>query len=184
MPAVATSAPPITVEQYEGFEGYPGLRDELINGRIILSPQAKPTHQQVSKNIERMLDDTLRDTVYVANRDTNIRFPAANSMPAPDVFAIEKEIWREACATDTYISQSPLLAVEILSPANRRRKVAEKVSLYLAQGVGAVWIVSLKDRCVMVHRTGKAVQIEREQVALPEPLSGKLPVQKFFSLDL
>jgi hypothetical protein len=27
-------APPITVEQYEGFEGFPGLRDELSTEKL------------------------------------------------------------------------------------------------------------------------------------------------------
>lgn len=47
----ASKAPAITVEQYEGFEGYPGLRDELIYGEIVLSPQRKPVHQQVAGNL-------------------------------------------------------------------------------------------------------------------------------------
>jgi hypothetical protein len=34
----ARNVPPITADQYEGFEGFPGLRDQLINGRIVLSP--------------------------------------------------------------------------------------------------------------------------------------------------
>jgi hypothetical protein len=40
--ATAFKAPPITVQQYEAFQGYPGLKDELIYGEIILSPQPKP----------------------------------------------------------------------------------------------------------------------------------------------
>ncbi len=47
--ATVSVAPPITVEQYLGFRGYPGLRDELINGEIVLSPQPKPHHQEVSR---------------------------------------------------------------------------------------------------------------------------------------
>jgi Uma2 family endonuclease len=50
---------PITVEQYEDFEGFPGLRDELINGKIVLPPQPKPLHQQVSENIHGLLNKIL-----------------------------------------------------------------------------------------------------------------------------
>jgi hypothetical protein len=42
---------PITIQQYEQFEGYPGLRDELIEGDIVMSPQPKPLNQQTVRNI-------------------------------------------------------------------------------------------------------------------------------------
>src|SRR5450755_4309493 len=74
-------APPITVEQYEAFEGYPGLRDELIDGEIALSPQPKPFHQQVAKNIERLLEQALKGQSYIVRQNSNIKFRLAHSMP-------------------------------------------------------------------------------------------------------
>jgi Uma2 family endonuclease len=55
-------APPITIEQFEAFESFPGLRDELIRGEIVLSPQPKPFHQQIAKNIERLLERVLPES--------------------------------------------------------------------------------------------------------------------------
>lgn len=180
MPATAINAPPITVEQYEGFEGYPGLRDELIYGRIVLSPQPKPSHQFVVKKIERLLDAALDGTLYEANQNSNIRFASMNSMPAPDVFVVETEVWLAACRTETYVAQPPLLAVEVLSPANRKRHVSEKVELYLSAGVRVVWVVFPKQRSVDVYELDRPAHTERDVVWLPEPLQGSLSVPAFF----
>src|SRR5438874_2194855 len=55
--AMTTQSNPITVIQYEhSFEELPGFRDELINGKIVMTPQPKPLHQHIRKNLERLLD--------------------------------------------------------------------------------------------------------------------------------
>ena len=92
-------APPITVEQYEAFEGFPGLRDELIKGEIVLSPQPKPLHQQIAENIQSLLNQVLSDR-FVAKQNSNIKFREANSMPAPDVFVVGRADWKRACESD------------------------------------------------------------------------------------
>ena len=33
-----------------------------------------------------------------------------------------------------------MLAAEVISPANRKTRVAQKVDMYLANGVSAVWV--------------------------------------------
>src|SRR3954452_9663145 len=110
-------ATPITVEQYEAFEGFPGLRDELINGKIVLSPQRKPLHQQISENIHRLLHEALSDH-FVAKQNSSIKLREANSMPAPDVFVVRRADWKRACESDQYLEIPPVLAVEVISPAN------------------------------------------------------------------
>jgi len=103
---------PITIEQYEAFEGYPGLKDELILGKIILSPQPKPLHRQVTQNIQDLLHSALKGQRYTVQQNSNVRFRAANSVPAPDVFVITKEQWNRACEIDDYLSDPPILVVE------------------------------------------------------------------------
>src|SRR3990170_595958 len=43
------------------------------------------------------------------------------------------------------------LAVEVISPSNTRREMERKLSDYFAAGVGAVWLVYLKSREVVVY---------------------------------
>src|SRR5579884_461573 len=98
--ATAPAAPPITVEQYLNFKGYPGLRDELINGEIVLSPQPKALHQEVCENVLHALREALQGSNYVVKHNSNIRFDRANSMPAPDVFVVSREAWLRAIETN------------------------------------------------------------------------------------
>jgi Uma2 family endonuclease len=165
--ATALIAHPITVEQYLEFEGYPGLKDELINGRIVLSPQPKPHHQQVVVNFYDSLRDQLRGSDYTVQMNSNIRFDQANSMPAPDVFITSRSVWREAIQNETYLKEPPVLVVEVLSPANRKKHVNEKAALYLAHGVQHILIANPKQNQLFVSRW--ASESERTEVAL-EPI--------------
>jgi Uma2 family endonuclease len=175
--------PPITVEQYEAFEGYPGLRDELINGEIILSPQPKPLHQQISENIHRLLNEVLSDQ-FVAKQNSSIKLREANSMPAPDVFVVRRADWKRACESDRYLEMPPILAVEVISPANRKSRVAQKIDLYLSTGVSAVWVCYPKKRLLRTYHAGQITELsETETVVLSEPLLGEIKVQNMFLLD-
>jgi Uma2 family endonuclease len=190
----ALQAPPITVEQFEAFEGYPGLKDELINGEIVLSPQPKPLHQQVAKNICRLLDEALRGQDYTAQQNSNIQFREANSMPAPDVFVITKKAWKLACERDEYLSAPPVLVVEVISPANRKKRVEAKTEVYLSGGVSEVWLVHPKTRALDVVRRGNRGNKEVSplrfpagpnagvKLELPNPLSGFVWCEAFFDI--
>jgi Uma2 family endonuclease len=180
--STALQSPPITVEQYERFEGYPGLKDELINGEICLSPQPKPLHQQIVRNINRLLDAALQGQIYTAQQNSNIRFRGANSMPSPDVFVITQQDWQRACEADDYLSVPPILVIEILSPANCKRRVEAKVALYLSQGVTEVWLVYPKSRKTVIHRKHFEVAAG-DEIPLPAPLTGSLKTASFFAIS-
>lgn len=184
MASQIVKATPITVEQYEAFEGFPGLRDELISGEIVLSPQPKPLHQQVSENIQGLLSRVVKDR-FVAKQNSNIKFRDANSMPAPDVFVVRRADWKKACESDQYLETPPVLAVEVISPANRKVRVAQKIEIYLANGVSAVWVCYPKKRLLRAYRMGAAALefSEAETVLLPLPLSGEIKVLDMFRLD-
>jgi Uma2 family endonuclease len=176
-------APPITVEQYEAFEGFPGLRDELINGEIVLSPQPKPLHQQVSENIHVLLNKVLSGQ-FVAKQNSNIKFREANSMPAPDVFVVSRAEWKKACESDQYLDRPPVLAVEVISPANRKVRVAQKIDIYLGNGVSAVWVSYPKKRLLRTYQSGGVAELsEVDTVILPRPLQGEIKVRDMFLLD-
>jgi Uma2 family endonuclease len=186
--STAAKAPPITVEQYLGFEGFPGLRDELINGEIVLSPQPKPLHADIARNVERLLERAIEGKDFVVRQNVNMDLREDNSMPSPDVFVIERSRWVAARDSNGYPERSPILAVEVISPANRRRRIEQKVELYLKNGAAEVWVVYPKKQCIRVHALGTQV---REYVlaemdctlALPAPLSGAVQLSGVFRLE-
>ncbi len=152
-----------------------GFRDELLYGRIIVSPEPKPLHFVIADNIYKLLESAAGKRYWVAQR-INLRFPSANSMPSPDVFVIGREAFQAAIRGSSYPEgKATILAVEVLSPSNRKKHIDLKVSLYLDSGI-EVWVVNPKKAEIKVH-TGDAVQtfeLEGENIlVLPPELGGK-----------
>ena len=178
---------PITADQYETFAGAPGYRDELINGRIVMTPDAKPLHQHIQKNIQRLLEAACQDSGYIVNGDSNIKLTHID-MPSPDVFVVTASGWLHAMRTGQYLNEPPLLAVEILSPSQYSTsplptpagpEMVEKIHVYLAAHVEAIWIVDPKNRVVTFYENGKPYR-EIGELALPSPLKGSIQVSAMF----
>jgi Uma2 family endonuclease len=51
-----------------------------------------------------------------------------------------------------YFSGAPDIAVEVLSPSNRKKEIALKIALYFAAGGRQVWVVDPPHRTVTIHR--------------------------------
>jgi Uma2 family endonuclease len=177
--ATAFKSPPITVDQYKAFVGYPGLRDELIRGEIIFSPQPKPLHQQIVSNVIDLLRAALKDRDFVVQTNTNIDLGADFSMPAPDVLVIAKSDWDRACKQDEYLHTPPVLVVEVLSPADEKPAVEKKLNLYLNKGVKEVWLIHPKQRTLVRVSPLKRMQV-KGLVSLPPPLTGKVALAEMF----
>src|SRR5215472_8821226 len=95
---------PIMAEQYEhSFAGVPGFRDELINGRIVMTPDAKPLHQQVQQNIRILLEAACKTSDYVCHGNTNIKL-TPHDMPSPDLFIVSWQAWRRAMRNNEYVN--------------------------------------------------------------------------------
>jgi len=177
--ATAFKAPPITVEQYKSFAGYPGLKDELICGEIVLSPQPKPLHQQILMAVMDLLREALKTQDFVVQTNSNIDFGSEFSMPAPDVFVIAKSEWKRACDEDDYLQTAPVLIVEVLSPANKKPAVEKKVTLYLNNGVKEIWLIHPKQQTI-TRVTQRKRSSAKGTISLPPPLIGKISLADIF----
>jgi Uma2 family endonuclease len=179
-------APPITVQQYLGFKSPPGFRDELIYGEIVVSPEPKPLHHDVAENIFELLKSAVGRT-FKAGMRINMTMEMLNSAPSPDVWVVDREKWRVARATNTYPENAPILAVEVVSPSNRKRRVQQKIDLYLAAGGAGVWVVYPKRREVRVHlpkQPEATYGIEDGAIRLPPPLpQASIVISEIFRLD-
>ena len=178
-------APPITVQQYLGFQSPPGFRDELINGEIVVSPERKPLHHDVAENVFGLLNAAVGRAFKVGMR-INMSMETLNSAPSPDVWIVDREKWRAARAANTYPENAPILAVEVVSPSNRKRRVQEKIDLYLAAGGAGVWVVYPKRGEVRVHLAGQPERtygLKGGAITLPSPLEGSVVVSEIFRLD-
>lgn len=182
----SVKAPPITVEQYLGFRSPPGYRDELINGEIVVSPEPKPLHHDIAENVFELLKAAVGRAFKVGMR-INMTMETLNSAPSPDIWVVDREKWRAARAANTYPENAPILAVEVISPSNRKVRVQQKIDLYLATGGAEVWVVYPKRQEIWVLRSGreaKRYRVENGEIPLPASLgSGSVAVADIFRLD-
>ncbi len=182
--AAALSAPPITIEQYLTFESPDGYRDELINGRIIVSPEAKPLHSDVAENLYELLKAACNRKLYKVGQRMNLRFPDVDSMPSPDVYVIDLAEWQRARLEEVYPDGSKvLLAVEVISPSNRSGPLGEKVDIYVQHGIEA-WVVDPKKEEVKVHRRGESLHTASLHLKSVLQWNGKaVPLSAIFRLS-
>lgn len=182
-----TRAAPIHIEQYLGFEAPPGFRDELLEGEIVLSPDPKPLHAAVANRISDLLKERLVGMPFVVQQRVNFRMEDCHSMPSPDVLVMDKSCWREAVETDTYPSGSPVLAVEIVSPANRRKEIQRKIGLYLRHGSVEVWVVFPRKQVLEIwtktNEVARYTAVETITLRYPFPCPELSLVQVFNPID-
>ena len=105
------------------------------HGYIIMSPPPGFRHGSYQSEITRRLWDLLPDGRTV----TECPISTADGVRATDVAWISREklarIGENVCLTE-----APEICVEVLSPSNTRREIAEKRALYFAAGAAEVWI--------------------------------------------
>ena len=129
-----------------------GNHYELIKGELLTMPPPGFPHGTVTMNLSILLG------VYV--KENNLGRVAAemgyklesdpDTVLAPDISFIARE--RVGIRTEGYRSGPPDLAVEVLSPSNRKTQVERKTALWLELGAKAVWNVDPRKRTVEVVR--------------------------------
>jgi Uma2 family endonuclease len=142
----------LTAEQFEHSKDAP-RHSELVHGRVLEWTPPGYEHGSIQVAIGSLLRAWARRTDlggvvsevgFVLSRDPD-------TVRAPDVAFLR----RERLPTPRprgYIEGPPDLAVEIRSPSDRPRRVAEAVADYLAAGTPVVWVVDPGQRTVAVHR--------------------------------
>lgn len=114
-----------------------GLRYELFDGSLLVTPAPIPIHQLITKRLLRSLDDAVPagyeplDTVSVKIDDENFFIPDLVIVQADAVYT-------------TKLMFSPadvLLAVEIVSHSTRKRDRLLKLEAYAEAGIRHYWRV-------------------------------------------
>jgi Uma2 family endonuclease len=147
---MATTSTRLTYADLETIpQERPGDRHELIDGELVVTPSPIPTHQRISRNVFRRLDqhamaENLGDVLYAP---LDIRLTPENIL-VPDIVFIARE--RLHIIGPKAIDAPPDLVVEVLSPGTRRRDLATKRELYARFGVQEYWIVDPAARTVTV----------------------------------
>jgi len=129
-----------------------GRTYELVDGAIVVTP-AGMRHSGVCARITSVLATFVlpRGIGEVYTEGVGIQLPSGN-VRSPDVSFVRTEKLPGGQSPVDYGRLIPDLVVEVLSPADTAREIANKLAEYLGCGVPLVWVVDPERRTVMVHR--------------------------------
>lgn len=112
-----------------------GLRYELVDGTLLVSPAPSKLHQRAVGNLYVLLRAACPPQLEVFLAPTDYQ-PTSTRSLQPDLLVVRRDDPGPAAVT------TPLaLAVEVLSPSSRSVDLVLKRELYQQAGVGAYWIV-------------------------------------------
>ena len=145
---MSTTTHLMTAEELGNLPDEP-LRHELIKGELLTMPLPKREHGRIAANLTMMLGQHAK-----ANRLGDVYTESGfklesdpDTVLGPDVSFVSQD---RVDRTDGYYDGPPDLAVEVLSPGDRRGQVERKLALWLETGTGSVWLVNPRKRTVEV----------------------------------
>jgi Uma2 family endonuclease len=162
----------MTARQFlELGEDPPGVRMELVDGEVVVTPSPTPGHSNVDVELGTILNIHIRATgLGKLLRDVDTIF-GAHDVRRPDILYFSKK--RLHLIGETAIEGPPDLCVEIVSPKGTQTDRVEKFEEYEAGKVAHYWIVDPKRRTIEAFklRRGRYVLIasgkDAEVVRLP-----------------
>lgn len=180
MPVVSTTK--MTAGQFLMLgEDPPGVRLELVNGEVAVSPSPTPDHSYVVVNLITMLNN------YILDRDLGELHHDVDTVL--DQFNVRRpDVLYFSHARTHFIGKKamegpPDLAVEVISPSSIEVDREDKFAQYREAGVGFYWIIDPatktidawelrgKDFAHIAHEEGEAVVKLPPFAGLEIPLS-------------
>ena len=145
----------LTVKDYAALDEPEGVRYELSEGELIVTPSSSPFHNKIrdrfNARLQAFLDVEKVGDVY---SETDMKL-VGEVVRRPDVAFI-----RAARLEGVDLDQSPLpvapdLAIEIVSKNDRADDLMLKASQYLRAGAQAVWLLYPNTRLAYRYVPGK-----------------------------
>jgi len=132
-------------------------RCELIYGELVMMSPAGLPHGVVAMRIGSFLREFVdgHGLGVVLAAETGFKIETdPDLVRAPDASFIRNERL-VAGLPRGFFEGVPDLAVEVLSPDDSKREVAEKVNMWLANGAASCWVADPIAKTVTIHRTGQ-----------------------------
>ncbi|MGA2497400.1 MAG: Uma2 family endonuclease [Tepidisphaeraceae bacterium] len=132
-------------------------RCEVLYGELVMTSPAGAEHGVVALRIGRFLGE------FVERNGLGIVLAAATGflleqkpdlLVAPDVSFVRRSRIVNGLPKG-FFKGVPDIAVEVVSPGDTQRKVAEEVNVWLAHGTSSVWVADPATMTIMLHRTGQ-----------------------------
>lgn len=158
--AMAISVPLYTVDDLENFPD-DGNRYELLDGVLLVTPQAAAVHQIVANRILGELFISLQKPglAHVVGPGAVVRMPRTQLQPDILVYPA-----RFSPTTDWDKITEHWLAVEVLSRSSRIYDRDFKRDAYFALGLQQVWLVDWRDQSVEVWAAKGKSRVVRDTI--------------------
>jgi len=172
----------MTAEELGNLPDEP-LRHELIKGELLTMSLPKYEHMRISTNLTLMLAQYVK-----ANRLGEVYGEGGYKLESdpdtvlgPDVSFVSQD--RIRLSPEGYFEGPPDLAIEVLSPGDRKGKVEYKLSLWLEFGATSVWLVNPRKRTVeIIASTGERRTLHETDELVDDTIPGfRVPVSEIFA---
>jgi Uma2 family endonuclease len=175
----------MTARQFlELGEDPPGVRLELVNGEIAVSPSPIPNHSYVVGTLYSILRGHVDEHDFgQLFLDVDTIF-GEHDVRRPDILYFSNN--RLHLIGDKAMEGPPDLAVEVLSPSSVTTDRKDKAKLYAAGKVKYYWIVDPKQRTIEAYRLSGGKYVGRVRgsgsdiVQLPPFADLKIPLGKLW----
>jgi Uma2 family endonuclease len=141
----------LTFEEFEHLPDAPGKR-ELLDGELIELPPPKLKHTLVQHGIADALRQYAAERGLLVFVEVGFRLGAGGrEWLQPDASVVTQE-QKASADPDGYLENSPLIAIEVISPSNTAETVERKLAKYFENGAGEVWVAYPKTRRIWRHQ--------------------------------
>ena len=130
-----------------------GNKYELVRGELLVTPPPSVTHEMILARLSQLIEPFVAEhrLGFVFHPRAVIRTQGSEAEPDLMVRAAAPPNTR-----DWERLPVPILVVEVLSGATRRRDLGSKRDFYVDIGVAEYWVVDPKAKTVRVVRAGSA----------------------------
>ena len=148
-----------------------GLRYELVDGVLLVSPSPAVTHQAAVVNLLERLLQHVPPHLRVLTAPLDVRFSPVRQLQ-PDVLVVPREV------AALKLERDPLLVVEVLSPSTRATDLTLKRHVFEQAGVPSYWLLDPEEPSLTVLELQDGAYVE---IACS---TGPLTVQRPFRMTL
>ena len=144
----------LTVADYAALDEPEGVRYELSEGELIVTPSANYFHNRIRDRFNRLL--ALVETQNLGSVISEMDFKLVGEVVRrPDVAFISAARLQGIDLGQVPLPIAPDLVIEIVSENDRAADLLLKVSQYLAAGVRAVWLFYPNTRLAYRYLPGR-----------------------------
>jgi Uma2 family endonuclease len=148
----------MTAEQYAALDEPEGVRYELSEGELVVSPTAMLFHNVIANRINVALSGFVhRNKLGEVAMETDFQL-TEDTVRRPDVAFISAE---KLALIDPHerLQIAPDLAVEVASPSDRPDDLMHKVQQYLNAGASTVLVIYPEAYLAYLYRGHESVQV-------------------------